>query len=87
MSKREELRQRRQARTRRMQLQVVAGVALVAVAATGWLIYQDYQERAEDAKPVGEFVTVEKETYPFAAGKVMGDPNAPVLLEEFSDFQ
>lgn len=87
MSKREELRQRRQARTRRTQLQLVAGVMLVAIAGTGWLIYQNYQKQVEDAKPVGEFIAVEKEIYPFANGKSLGSPEATVVLEEFSDFQ
>lgn len=87
MSKRDELRQRRQARARRTQLQMVAGVVLVALAGTGWLIYQNYQKQVEDAKPVGEFTPITKETYPFANGKSLGSPEATVVLEEFSDFQ
>jgi protein-disulfide isomerase len=87
MSKREELRQRRQGRARRMQLQMVAGIVLVAIAVTGWLIYQNYQKQIADAKPVGEFTAIQKETYPLTNGKVMGDANAKVVLEEFADFQ
>ncbi len=80
MSKREELRQRRQGRARRMQLQMVAGVALVAIAATGWLVYQN-------TRPIGEIKPIATEVLPFADGKSLGSATAAVLVEEYSDFQ
>ncbi|MBU0512590.1 MAG: DsbA family protein [Chloroflexi bacterium] len=36
--------------------------------------------------PVGEFVQPPLVPRPMANGNTMGDPNAPVLIEEFSDF-
>lgn len=36
--------------------------------------------------PVGEFVRPPLRPRPMANGNTMGDPNAPVLIEEFSDF-
>ncbi len=87
MSKREEIRKKRQARARRSQLTVLGGIVVVALAVTGYLIYDNYQKQVEAAKPVGAIVSIEKETFPFANGKVLGSPEAKVLIQEFSDFQ
>lgn len=80
MSKREELRRRRQAHARRQQLTVVGVVAVVAVLVAAWLIWPTLQ-------PVGEIATIEPQEYPLADGSALGPQDAPVLIEVFSDFQ
>jgi protein-disulfide isomerase len=80
MSKREELRKRRQAQTRQRQLLVVGAVAVVAVLVAAWLILPTLQ-------PVGEIVTVAAKEYPLAEGSALGPADAPALVEVFSDFQ
>jgi protein-disulfide isomerase len=80
MSKREEMRRRRQAQTRQRQLIVIGVIVVLAVAVTGWLIYQN-------TRPVGEIVTVPAQEYPLADGKSMGQAEAPITIMLFSDFQ
>jgi protein-disulfide isomerase len=80
MSKREELRRKRQARARQQQLMVVGIVAVLAVLAAAWLIWPTLQ-------PVGEIATVAAKEYPLADGSALGPADAPVLVEVFSDFQ
>ena len=58
MSKREELRKRRQQQARRTQLTIVAGIVVVAVAVVGYIAYQNYQTTLENSKPVGAFVSI-----------------------------
>lgn len=38
-------------------------------------------------RPVAEVVAVDPGTYPNADDNTMGDPNAPITIEEFADFQ
>lgn len=80
MSKRQKMRAKRerQAKLQRMGMIgiIVVGALLVAVA----LIYPNL-------KPIGEIVTREPGEHPMANDNAMGDPNAPIRIEEFSDFQ
>jgi hypothetical protein len=80
MSKREEMRRRRQVKARRQQLTILGLIALAAIAVTAWIALPNLL-------PVGEFTTVEKQEWPQASGKSLGAPDAPVLIEEWSDFQ
>ncbi len=80
MSKREEMRQRRQKNARRKQGMAVGLTIAAAVLVTGYLIYQN-------SRPVGDFVAIEKQSLPYADGKSLGKVDAPVLVQEFSDFQ
>lgn len=80
MSKREELRKRRQQQARQRQLLVIGAVAVVAVLVAAWLIWPTLQ-------PVGEIVTAEPVTYPSPDGSALGPTTASVLIEVFSDFQ
>lgn len=84
MSKREQLRQKRREEARRRQMFVIAAVAVIAVAVVGALAYRSYQEANA---PIGEIVTVEKETWPFAEGKTLSPGDAKVVVQEFADFQ
>jgi protein-disulfide isomerase len=80
MSKRDVIRERRrqeQARNRRIAIAIVAaGVILIAAA----LLWQNF-------KPLGEIAQPSSGDYAFADGTALGDPDAPVLIEEYSDFQ
>lgn len=87
MSKREELRRRRQQRARRTQFTIVTGIVVLAVAVVGYIAYQNYQTALENSRPIGAFVTPEPETWPLADGKALGPADAKVVIEEFSDFQ
>lgn len=80
MSKRQARREQRRRAEQRSRLVVIAGVVLVALAAAAFLILPNFT-------PVGEIKTVESKTRPQAKDNAAGDPNAPVKLEEFSDFQ
>ncbi len=85
MSKREEIRLRKQ-REQRRQLLVIAGIIVViAIAGAGWLIYQNIQ----NSQPVSaaSFTTVPTQTWPQADGKALGPKTAKVLVQEFADFQ
>ncbi len=80
MSKRQMLREkRRKAAVRNRWITiglVVAGALLVAFA----LI-------APNLKPVGEIAVATSSPRPMANDNSMGDPNAPIKIEEFSDYQ
>ncbi|OGO15620.1 MAG: hypothetical protein A2Z14_09990 [Chloroflexi bacterium RBG_16_48_8] len=80
MSKRSEIRDRRRQRRQRQQLTfglVAFGVVLIVVA----IAILPYLQ------PVGEIITPELIERPMADGAAMGDPNAPVIMEEYSDYQ
>jgi protein-disulfide isomerase len=83
MSKRgliRERRRKRQQQQRMVVIMIVAGVALIAVAI---LMVPSFLRNLED---VGEFTQPEINRHPMVRGNTMGDPNAPVVIEEFSDF-
>jgi protein-disulfide isomerase len=80
MSKREELRDRRRHERRRRMFSYALVIAGVGAVLTGLLILPNFT-------PVGEFVEIVPRPRPSAAGTAMGDPNAPVLVEIFEDFQ
>jgi len=83
MNKKEEIRQRRRKRQRQQRtvtIMIVAGIALIALA----LILLPTLLRS--LTPVGDFVTPDPYPRPMADGNAMGDPNAPVVIYEFSDF-
>ena len=80
MGKRTELREKRErARNQRLivYVAIVAGVALIVA---GLLILPTL-------RPLGDIVVPESPARPNASGLSMGDPNAPVKIEEFADFQ
>lgn len=80
MSKREEIRKKRQTAVRQQQFIVVGVVALAAIVVAGILIWPNLQ-------PVGAIVTAEPEEFPFADGSAMGPKDARVVIQEFSDFK
>jgi len=80
LSKRQAMREKRQKQARIQQIgwiiAVVVGALLVAVA----LIYPNL-------KPVGEVTAANSTERYMANDNGMGDPNAPIKIEEFSDYQ
>lgn len=80
MSRRTEMRDKRLRQRRRNTTIVLAVIAGVALIITAILI-------AQNNKPVGEIVTPELRTYAQVNGQSIGDPNAPVKIDEYSDFQ
>lgn len=80
MSKRDELRQRRQQQAKKQQTIILVVIVIAAFTIAGFMIYPSLQ-------PIGEIVTIEKETYPLVDGAALGPADAPVLVQVFSDFQ
>ncbi len=80
MSRRTEVREKRLRQRRRNTTIVLAVITGVALIITALLI-------AQNNKPVGEIVAPEPQTYAQVSGQSIGDPNAPVKIDEYSDFQ
>jgi protein-disulfide isomerase len=80
MSKRAEIRRRREQKARQQRLMLIGGVALAAVLIAAWLIYPTLQ-------PVGEIVAITPQAYPNADGSALGPTGAPVTVLVYSDFQ
>lgn len=82
-SKRQERRERMKRQEQRNRLiiigSIVAGVLLVVAAIA--LLSPGAQA------PIAEVVAIDPGTHPNANDNSMGDPNAPIVIEEFSDFQ
>lgn len=83
MSQRDAIRERhrkRKQQQRMIAVMIVAGIALIAVAII--MIPTIMRNLAT----VGDFTQPEQNPRPLASGNTMGDPDAPVVIEEFSDF-
>ena len=80
MSKRQELRDKRARQERNQRLLIIAGVAVVAIAIALLLILPTLQ-------PVGTIAEHPLMNRPQVKFNAMGDPNAPVKIIEYSDFQ
>jgi protein-disulfide isomerase len=84
ISRKEQMRQKRrqaQFRQRLILFLLIGGAALVILAlAVGPTI-------RDATAPVGEINPITPEPRPMAQGRNMGDPNAPIVMEVYSDFQ
>lgn len=76
-----EKRRRDRQRQRLITILVVVGVALVIAAL---LIAPSIRN---SIAPVGDIIEISPESRPMADGTAMGDPDAPVLIEVYEDFQ
>ncbi len=79
MSKRAEIRekQRRQRQRRQMiTILIILGPVLIVLAIIIWPQFA----------PLEDIVIPETRSFPLADGTAMGDPQAPVVIEEYSDF-
>ena len=80
MPRRSELRERRAQRRRQQRVTlalVITGVVLVAA----------FLVLLPSLTPVGDITLPEPFDYPSVDDHAMGDPNAPIVIEEYSDFQ
>ena len=80
MSKRDQIREHRQRAKRRNRILLILGVIVGALLIVGILILPSL-------RPVGAIATIVPRTYSQAKDNGMGDPNAPVKIVEFSDYQ
>ncbi|HEY2979806.1 MAG TPA: thioredoxin domain-containing protein, partial [Anaerolineales bacterium] len=80
MSKRQIRREQRRRAGARNRLLTI-GIVIVAAAAIAALLI------LPNLRPVGDIATPDPFPRPQAQANMAGDPNAPVKLEEFSDFQ
>ncbi|MEA4907957.1 MAG: thioredoxin domain-containing protein [Chloroflexi bacterium] len=80
MGKREDIRLKRQRAQNRQRITIIAIIAGFALLIAAVLIWPSLQ-------PVGDIATPESFPRPNAQGLAMGDPDAPVHVEEFADFQ
>ncbi|RPH57689.1 MAG: DsbA family protein, partial [Chloroflexi bacterium] len=80
MSKRQEMREKRAKQERTQRLLIIGGVAIIAIAVALALILPGLQ-------PVGAIAQHPPMNRPQVNFNGMGDPNAPVKIIEYSDFQ
>ena len=80
MSKRKEMREKRRRQQRQQRIFTIILVVTGAILVTFALIYPNI-------KPVGEMVVPIPNPRPMADDNSMGNPDAPVKIVEFSDFQ
>ena len=79
-SKRQARREQVQRRQQRQRLITIGLIVVGALLIVAPIAYQML-------KPIAEVVAVDPGTHPNADDNSMGDPNAPIVIEEFSDFQ
>jgi len=84
MSKRQELRDKRAREERTRNILIVAGVAILALAVVLLLALPAIMDAT---KPVGEIKEHPLMDRSQVKANTMGDPNAPVKIIEYSDFQ
>ena len=80
MSKRQEMREKRTRQERNQKIMIIVGVAVIAIAVALLLILPTL-------KPVGTIAEHPLMDRPQVKFNGMGDPNAPVKIIEYSDFQ
>jgi protein-disulfide isomerase len=74
-------RQKQRVAQRRGILIAIVGIVVILIAViVGANIY-------DNTRPLGTINTAEPRTYPAVDGRSLGDPNAPVKIEVFEDFQ
>jgi len=80
MGKRQEIKNKQQQKIRKQQLTALIIILVMALIISGFVILQSL-------KPVGEIKTLEIRNHPQVNEMTMGNPDAPIIVEEFSDFQ
>lgn len=80
MSKREDLRRQRQSSERRNKFLIILGIAIIAVLVAVIII-------TSQLNSIGKIVSITPEVRPQSQGMTMGNSNAPVKMDIYSDFQ
>jgi protein-disulfide isomerase len=80
VSKRQERRAKMQRQQQRQRLMIIGFIALGAALLVFAVVWPQLRS-------VGEIVTVTPAALPNADGLSLGDPNAPVTIDVFEDFQ
>jgi protein-disulfide isomerase len=80
MSKKQIIRAKRQRQARMQRLGVIGIIVVGALLVAAALIYPNL-------KPVGEVAAANSHDRPMVSDNTMGDPSAPIKIEEFSDYQ
>ena len=80
LSKRQAMREKRQRQARLQRLGMIGIIVVGALLVAAALIYPNL-------RPVGEVASAESVERPMVNDNAMGDPNAPIKIEEFSDYQ
>jgi protein-disulfide isomerase len=80
LSKRQMMREKRQRQARMQRFAMIGIIAVGALLVAAALIYPNL-------RPVGEVATANSSERPMVNDNAMGDPNAPIRIEEFSDYQ
>lgn len=83
-SKRQLIKERRQQQRRRQRLTMILIIAGGALLIAGLLVAPSIRNQLA---PVGDIVQITPEARPMVDGKALGDPNAPVTIEVYEDFQ
>jgi protein-disulfide isomerase len=78
---------RKQRRRRQMLLTAVIATGVILLLAAIVILPGALTAWSAARVPVGEFVTPAPWTRPAGEGTALGDPNAPVLIEVYADFQ
>ncbi len=84
MGKREEIRKQREIQKRRTRIMVILGIIIFAVLIVSAIAIPMIKA---NTTPVGTIQVPAQSPRPMANGLSMGDPSAPVVVEEYSDFQ
>jgi len=79
-SKRQELREKRRRQQQAQRFMIIGMVAIGVLLIAAAFIYPQL-------KPIGEIATPDALERPNVSDNATGDPNAPIKIEEFSDFQ
>lgn len=83
-SKRQMIREQRARKQRQQRTALIIGITVVAVLIAAVLIIPSILEAR---RPVGEITLITPEARPQANGRQAGNPDAPVTIEVFEDFQ
>ncbi len=83
-SKRQERREKIKKQESRSRLYMIVGITIIALVLVGLFVLPTILNAT---RPVAEVIPVDPGTHPNANDNSMGDPNAPIKIEEFSDFQ
>ncbi len=83
-SKRQERREKIKKQESRSRLYMILGIVIIAVVVVGLFVLPTILNAT---RPMADIVAVDPGTHPNPNGNSMGNPNAPIKIEEFSDFQ